>query len=474
MTYALLSRLPCATVLAVAALVGSAVMLPSQRGVRALTTVGASDVQISPNGNWVAFKTSSNGTSALGIISTVPNSKPSNLVVDKSLTNFIWAPDSAGLYYQIASTVNYIRSIGGTAKQITKISGVNPRIYAPDSKDSFLIGTRSDSAGGNAIFTVPTDSSAFAKDILSSAANFFAHVTLDPTDKKIAYTSQLTQFPHAPIGIRAVDIDGKNDASMSGGTMPRAGVNVSLPRSLAWSDSGTTVLFVAVDTTKTTWEIMRVTTAGKPPVPMTLPKQHFQRLSVSRDMSLAVTMGLTFHGNIVPIVMPAKGGARIPLEPETNWVFAGPPSIDSGGLKVAFGGYKAGTTGQRPEVQLIELDREIVVEPRPELKAQLTFKLPLLFGERGTLFLSTGLLPADPKKQLQVPGFTYGVAIDLNILFNLVSGVGKGPPLSFTATVPNDTALIGFTVYLQGVRVRSTNPDKGDFTRYAELQFFAN
>ena len=55
----------------------------------------------------------------------------------------------------------------------------------------------------------------------------------------------------------------------------------------------------------------------------------------------------------------------------------------------------------------------------------------------------------------------------------LISGVGSGQqPLRLTATIPNDTSLIGFTVYLQGVRVQGTNPDRGDFTRYVELQFF--
>lgn len=467
MTQSLIFRL-----FGLAVLAGLAVSLPAQRGVRTLTSVGASNVQVSPNGNWVAFKTSANGTSALGIISVVANSKPSNIVVDKSLTNYIWAPNSAGLYYQIASTINYVRSVGGTPKLIVKVSGINPRLYGVDAKDKFLFGTRSDTKGGNAIFTVPTDSSANAKDILTNAGNFFAHLVIDPTAARFAYTSQLTQFPHSPIDIRAVGVDGKNDASLSGGAMPRTGVNVGLPRSLAWTDSSS-VLFVAVDTSKTTWEVMRVTTAGKAPIPMTLPKQHFQRLSVSRDLSLVVTMGSTLQGNVVPIVMPAKGGARIPLEPETSWVFAGPPSIDSGGLKVAFGAYKAGTTGGRPEVQLIELDREIIVAPRPALKVQLTFKLPLLFGERGTLFLSTGLLPNDPKKQIAVPGYAYAIAIDPNFILPLISGVGGGAPLSFQATVPNDTALIGYTVYLQGVRLRAGSPVKGDFTRYAELQFFA-
>ena len=55
----------------------------------------------------------------------------------------------------------------------------------------------------------------------------------------------------------------------------------------------------------------------------------------------------------------------------------------------------------------------------------------------------------------------------------LRSGVGSGQqPLRLTATIPNDPSLIGFTVYLQGVRIQSTNPDRGDFTRYVELQFF--
>ena len=455
-----------------------AACLPAQRDVRALTNSGASHkgAKISPNGAWVAFKTDVNGVLTLGVVGTRKGSKEAALVSSNALTGYHWAPDSSGLFFQQANTINLVRPVGGKPLEIAKIAGRNPRLLAVDPKGQILMGTRTDNSQKNSIFTIPFNGSTLPKDILTSKADYFDEIVIEPDGKRFAYTAQAIGFPHSPIDVRAADVTGANDKSLIGYRIPLpfpAG-KVSMPRNLCWADKGSTLLFSAVDLTNATWQVWRVTATITTPHLMTAGPQHHRGTSVSGDLSLTVFEATTKHGYNVPGVIPTVGGARLLLVPERDWRFAGPPSIDSGGLKVVFAASPKGTT-IRSEVYLVDLDREPEVAPRPALGANLTFKLPVGNGERGTLFLSTDLMPFDPKKGptlFQIPGFEYGVAISPTLLVPLLSGVGNGTgPLTLNATVPNLTPLIGFQVFLQGMRVVSTNPDKGDFTRYLELQF---
>ena len=166
--------------------------------------------------------------------------------------------------------------------------------------------------------------------------------------------------------------------------------------------------------------------------------------------------------------MPASGGGRVLLEPDNDWVFQGDPSIDGAGQKVAFAASFLDeknnlTTAQ---VYLVELDREVVIAPRAAPGGKIDISLPVEKGEQGMLFLSVKLLP----KPFTVVGFTYGVAIDTNLMVQLLNGVGDGSsPLKLSnVQIPNDANLKGIEVYVQGIR--SKNGSTGDFTRYVELQ----
>jgi len=442
----------------------------AQRGVINLTAtgVGHKDAKISPNGRIVAFITDDQGVPALGTIPTTKGNKESILVKSAKLITFHWRADSTGIYYQDDASINFITSFGGTPKQVTKVSGNNVRFLAVDPKGLFLMGTRADAARANAIFTVQTNGATLAKDVLSSKNDFFDHLVVDPSGTKFAYTSQPTSVQFSPVDVRLADADGKNDKSLSNG-----GLTGVLPNSLSWADNGTTLLFSG--THLGTPQIMRLTTTNSTPVILTDGPQVHLRSSVSPDLGWVVYAATTLHGHFVPGLMPVSGGGRILLEPEQNWIMSGAPTVDLGSLRVAFAAKPTGIPSV-PEIQLIEFDREVVVKPRAELGKSVTFELPVALGERGTLFASTGLLHPDPKKGatlVKLPGIEYAVALDPRVLLLVLSGVGDGKaPLSVNATVPNDTALLGFTVYLQGLRVKSTNPDKGDLTRYVELQFF--
>jgi hypothetical protein len=462
----------------------SALTLPSQRGVRTLTTSGVahSEPRLSPNGKWVAFKTAQNGLPALGIIHTDPNSIETILFSSNTLTHYRWSPDSAGLYFQDGNLISHIRTVGGTPRSIRQVSGSGVRLMAVDPGDKFVLGTRGDSNSNHSIFSLPTDGQSLPNDLLTIQFFYLDHVTIDPSGQKIGYTSQLAGTPFAPIDIRRVDVDGNNDTSLSAGPIPDANRQIaqSLPRDLSWADNGTTLTFTAADNTTTAfWQVFRVSPTQNIPQPLTGDGQYVGS-SVARDQNWMVCSGVVRHSappahfHTVPVLLPAAGGARVPLEPEEDWVIAGAPSIDGFGAKVAFAGYRTTTPGSpRAEVHLIELDREIEVSPRPTLNQSIVFKLPLFNGERGTLFLSTGVVDPDPKLQFALPGFTYRVALQPTVLFPLLTGVGNASgSISISTTVPNDPALVGFTVYLQGMRIIATNPDKGDFTRYAELRFF--
>ncbi|MCA8955798.1 MAG: hypothetical protein KDC87_06980, partial [Planctomycetes bacterium] len=426
---------------------------------------------------WVAFKTDQAGVPALGIVHTTAPNSEAVLQSGVGLTRFVWAPDSSGLYYQDGSAVYYTRTQGGTPRLVGTLTGLAPILHDIDSAGTLLIGTRSPKVGDYSVFTFPTSGATAAVDIVQTTGYFLSSVAIDPSGKKIAYTSQASGFPHLPIDVRMVDVDGKNDVSLTGGPIPNTAVSFSLPRDLVWADAGQTLLFTAIDPASFTWQVARVTTASPLPQALTGGPGFHADTGVSKDRSTVVYRAITAHNYQVAGVCPAIGGGRVLLEPELDWNFTGKPSTDRTGFRVAFAGYLVGSMpGTRAEIQLIELDREIKVAPLPRLGASVTLELPVALNEQGTLFLSTGLLHPDPTKGptlIPIPGLVYKVALNPAVLIPVLAGVGDGKgPLSLNATVPNDPALNGFTVYLQGLRVKSSSPLSGDLTRYVELQFF--
>jgi len=454
----------------------------AQRGVRAITTSGVAHAEprISPNGKWVAFKTSNNGVTALGIVHTDIGPAERFLFTGKTLTRFCWHPDSRGLFYQTGAAIRYISTLGGTPLAIGTISGNSPTLHGLDPTGAYLVGVSNDTSFNYQIWRLNTDGKTSATTIHRVPFNFIDSVVIDPSGQKIGYTSQPAGAPFAPVDIRRVDVDGKNDMSMSGGAIPDILRLIALrqPKQLAWADDGETLLFTAADLQVAPWQVYRVSETDHDPMLMSGTSFFHTEPSVRGDW--LVYRGTIRHQSSTPHdhwvvgIMPPEGGGRVPLEPESDWVMTGAPSMDALQHKVVFAGYAVGSLpGARPEIHLIELDREVRVYPRATIGSALNFELPVASGESGTLFLSADLLALDAGSQVSIPGLVYRVAVNPSVLLPVVSGVGNGvDPLSVRAVIPLDQALIGIQVYLQGLRLKPGSPVSGDLTRFVQLRFF--
>lgn len=456
--------------------------LPSQRGVRTLTTTGRSHSipKLSPNGNWVAFRTTNAGVAALGISHTDPGSKESILYTGILLTKFFWHPDSRGLFYMRGTVIEYIRTVGGVPLAVGTIGGNSPTMHGIDPTGKYLFGVSRDVNFTYQIWRLNTDGNTNPTTIHTVKFNFLDSLVMDSSGQKIAYTSQPAGAPFAPVDIRRIDADGKHDISMTQGPIPDILrlLAVSRPKDLTWVDQGKTLLFTAADRQAAPWQVYRISEKDPDPLLMTDTNFFHTNPLVRGDWVVYRAtirhQSQTPHDHSIIGLMPTSGGGRVPLEPELDWVINGAPTMDDGNQKIAFAAYaKSAPPGSRPEIQLIYLDREVRTYPRATLGKTLNFELPVALNERGTLFLSTSILELDPKKQLSIPGLVYRVALHPAVILPLLSGIGSGTaPLKVSVTIPLDQSLIGLEVYLQGLRVKPGTPLKGDLTRFVKLRFF--
>ncbi|MHC4922392.1 MAG: TolB family protein, partial [Planctomycetota bacterium] len=437
-----------------------AATLPCQRQVRQITKLEEPhfDCQISPDGKMVAFRGKGNKIAVVD----VGGSKETDLVTGANLGNFVWAPSNAGIYFMDGSTVKFVSKSGGVALPIGSGKGAM-FLWSVDRADKTIYGTRRDNNNNYYVFSLATSGSATPQDLVTIAANYWVEqVCVDLAAKKLAYFVSV-QGVHQPKDLRVADINGKNETSWSGGAKL-----ASPTRNLAWADAGTTAIFTTVvTTTSTTWQIGRLTATNSTVEFLTRGPKHHQRSVTGGNLAWIAFQSETVGFRHVPAVIPSAGGGRVLLEPEQDWVFQGDPSIDAAGQKVAFAAsvYVGGklTTSQ---IYLVELDREVVISPRAVPGGKIDIKLPVDKGEKGMLFVSIALLP----KPVPIVGFTYGVAINTNVMVQMINGVGDGttPLQLLNLPIPNDSNLKGIEVFLQGIRSKDGNT--GDLTRYVELE----
>ncbi len=437
--------------------------LPSQREVKVLTKGNEAhfDARISPDGKTVAFR----GAQKIGVVG-VDGGTETTVAQGSNLGGFLWSPNSAGIYYLDGATVKFVSKSGGNALTIGGGKGAM-FLWAVDTSDKTIYGSRADSNNDYYVFSLATSGSASPKDIVSIASGYWVdQVAVDPSGTKLAYLVSL-QGVHRPKDLRVANADGSNEKSWSGGEKL-----ASTTRNLAWADAGTTATFTTLVTNfSLTWQIGRLTAASTNVEYLTSEPRHHQRSSVAANLSWIVFQAevLDLTGTRqVPAVIPGGGGGRVLLEPANSWVFQGDPSIDGAGQKVAFAAsyYDEKNNLTTAQVYLVQLDREVVIAPRAAPGTKINMSLPVDKGEQGMLFLSLNV-------QLQpfpIPGFTYGVALDTGVMVQLLSGVGDGSsPLQLqNVAIPNDINLKGVEVYVQGIR--SPNGRTGDLTRYVELQ----
>lgn len=472
--------------IAIPLLLAMAASLPSQRGIRTLTPAlsAVSDAQLSPDGSRVAFRYTEGNKVGVGVVGTGTNPKPSKLYASTRFANFFWSPSNNGLYFaegrdsSNSAELAFVDANNSSLRSIRKISGNEVRVLAMDAAGIWCYGTRR-SVNDYSIFRVRTDGTTAPQDVVAAKGIYYDNVVVDRSGSKLAYTEQGSGLPHAPIEVRVADVDGQNQVGVSGGALPRSGANLFQPRNLCWLDAGQTLVFSAIDQTIFRGGIFRLAVGGNgDPVALTGGAQNFRLSCVSGDGRWIVAAATSKFGHEAPMLIPTTGGGRVMLEHAKPQVIAGAPSIDFLSTKVAFCGYEQVPNGS-PQVQLIELDRELRVLPRCEVGANMSFSVPpLMKGERGIIFAGVDLLDPDtlsPRPEIQLPGMLGKISLDPIVLLPLVAGVGDGSnnPLSLQVTVPAVSGLSGTTIYLQTMRVDTTSSStQGDFGRYVELYCF--
>lgn len=409
------------------------------------------DAQISPNGAFVAYE-------GPGKISLVPfgGGFEADLVTG-SPGDFVWAPNSAGLYYLVGADLRYV-GIGGGTVPLTTLSGSRHRLWCVDSTESQLWGTRWDQTTGfYSIFVVGTNG-AGATDIVTTQF-VVDQVRIDPTDSKIVYrkTDGLPFSPHEFLSADAAD--GNNGVSLTG-----VGI-AGLPEGADWVDNGQSIVFSMISQTSFAWNIARVGPTG------TAVQMLTEGSSPRRTSSIApgrdwVVMQAAHASGVVPAVMPPDGGGIVFLEPDAgdSYTFFGPPTANATGTRVAFAATSTADPGGLPKVYAVSLDRELRIHPRADLGTTFQIDMPVSNSEAGIVYMSGG----GPIAPITTLGWIYGIALGAPRVV-LFAGSGTAGLVQVPVTVPNEPLISGVDVHFQGIRASATGLE---FTRWAEVRIF--
>lgn len=441
--------------LAVALLALAPSELPCQRAIREITAKPEvhEEAKISPDGTLVAFL----GPSKLGIVPFVGGVE-STLVPGVTVTSFLWATNSTGIYYADGNNVRFIAKGGGTPGTVGTVPGTRLAIWSSDAMDMRLYGTRFDGASGlTHVFRLATSGSSAPVDLFSSLGDL-TEVRLDPTGTRLLYR-ETAQQPFQPVEYWSYDLMTGTKTTLTGQ------IAAGQPSGAQWTENGQAIVFSWIDPVSSRFQVARVGASMTPEL-LTQGSLTHRYSSVSGNGKWVALQSQNHSGGSGPAVLPATGGGLVALEPDTTaFVFKGPPSIDDAGVRVAFAASKNGAQSQ---IYAVSLDRELEIAPRPELGQMFTIEMPLQpTNEAGAVFMAAGLLVAP----FPFAGLTYGFALDPTIMVQIgVRGAGMGNVVA-NLPVPMDMALQGASVFVQGIRLVN-NMLLGDFTRYAEVSIF--
>ena len=427
--------------------------ISAQRDIVMITTKAEihQDALISPDGTNIAFR----GPSKISVVSYT-GGKESSLVSGLNLGDFLWSPNSSGVYFMENDQVRFVAKNGGNPKVIAKLPGQQHRLWDVDSKDGFLFGTRFDSSNRTyKIFELATDGRSAPKDLVSSAF-LMDEVDLDPGGTRLLFRRYSPQ-PFQPREYLHVDRGGKKEVSLTGKPI---GGQIQHGR---WVDSGKSIVFSILSSASSTWQLARIGPVGTKIRMLTEGFMH--RFSAVSGNLKWVVMQATDGKQLTAAIVPVDGGGAIMLGTDgLTYQFHGPPSIDRAGQHVAFAA-KVSQKSKFSQIFMAELDREIRISPRAEIGKPLGLEMPLPASQIGGVFLSNAI----GTKALAVPGHLYGIVLNPALILVVKAGRSSNGKLSVTLPVPNNPWLVGQNVYFQGLR---TTGSTGDFTRYIEVRFY--
>lgn len=441
--------------LAVALLVATLPEVPCQRSIREITAKPEvhENAKISPDGTLVAFL----GPMKLAIVPFIGGTE-ATIVPNITVTSFVWANGSTGLYYVDGSIVRFIAKGGGNPSTIGTVPGTRQTVWSVDATDARVYGTRFDGATQRThVFRLNTNGMSAPVDLFNSLGEL-TEVQLDPTGTKLLYRETAPQ-PFQPVEYWSFDLATATKTTLTGQIV------AGNPTGANWIDNGQAIVFSWIDPISSRFQVARVGASMTPEL-LTQGSLTHRYASVSGDGKWIALQGQNAFGGIGPAVIRVAGGGIVALEPDaTSFVFKGAPTMDAAGQRLAFAASKNAAQSQ---IYAVTLDRELDVRPRPVLGQMFTIEMPLQpTNEAGAVFMTAGLLAAP----FPFAGLVYGFALDPTIMVQVgVRNAGQGNVVT-NLTVPMDATLQGASVFVQGIRLVNSML-QGDFTRYAEVSIF--
>ena len=452
----------CAAVAAV--LLSSPAAFGQLRGFTKITATAEPhlDPQISPDGSTIAFR----GSGKIGSVGFLGGPEGA-MAVGNNLGDFVWSPNSSGIYYMDGVDLTFVAKSGGNGLRLTALPGQQHRLWCVDSQDNKVWGTRFEpSTNTYHIFTAST-SGAASVDIVSSST-VLDQVRLDPSETRIVYREALP-VPFAPAEVWSANADGTNPVSLTGGTVAR-----SIDH-LDWVDGGQTVAFTLQSQNTGQVQLGRLATAASSTSIDPLIDMLTEGFLTHRNMAVSADKEWLVHHcqytasatSTTVAILPSTGGGRILLARDNKaYILHGPPTIDAANARIAFAAsfpVSDGGVPAPPQIYTGSLDRELRIEPRAELGQSFSVTMPIATNEVGAVFIAAGEAPP-----LVLPGFAGGLAV--NVPLTLMNGGSSSGELTAALAVPNITSLVGQVLFFQGLRVISLS--QGDFTRLVDVQIF--
>jgi hypothetical protein len=433
-----------------------AIGVNAQGGERTLTNGPEhnTQVQISPDGKWVAFLRV-NGLYGIPFQGGTPGLVASTTTMSRF---YFWTHDSNALLYLDGTEVRRVARDASNNSKIADIPGAQ-RLWAINRAGTKLYGVRLDTTSRqNVVFEVPTAGGAHTD--LQSSLLTIEDLRIDATDSWLLHRetfigswqfyrstiqgTQTTPFRRCP---NPPPTDCPFDRLTQAGQWLGPGDDIVFYHVDAVNPKGIQLARMDFQTGTVRFLTVPVGNCFDP-----IPSRDVQWLFFERDDGSGSTRTVQ--------LLPAQGGGEITLSSQLKQ--PGPVSISADGQRIAYGGVVGTDSSQ---VRVNEVDRELHIAPRVEVGKSFTYTVPGDAGETVLAWMSlragTGPLP--------VPPLTGTFQLDATLLLLMAAGAGtQTVPLS----VPADPSLKGGNLYFQALRITQFFPVAGGFSRLAKAPVF--
>ncbi|MGA0061066.1 MAG: hypothetical protein ACO3RU_15925 [Planctomycetota bacterium] len=415
------------------------------------TSVACQDASISPDGQFVAYRSGGSLT-----VDRTGGGAAQVVVTSSNLGPFLWSPAGGTLYVLDGNQVVAASRSGGGATNLGIVPGQSVWLWDVDSTNSFLLGTRFDPATSEYhIFRMATSGGQAPIDLVTSQDEL-SDVDVDPTDAWLLYL-QRAPVPFAPYSLMRSAVDGSGATDMRGAPI---GLVAQGPR---WIDGGDRAVLVG-PTPLGSLQLLRIDRLTQSSTPLTWAFVH-QRPTVSADGSWVVLAAVDGVGGTGPALVPVEGGGEVLLYTGEGFSYAGSPRLDGRGTAVVFSARRGSQPGENARALKLELDGELRVHPRAEIGGVVLFDLPCSSTEFGAVLLG----------QRSAPVTLAGIAFDYDLgpsfaILGLGAGRSSGP-LTFPLPIPFAASLQGLVIDFQGLRY-SPGAQSGEWTRSGRLPIF--